>query len=382
MLACARTRVDRDTRARISQLAGNVDAARFLKCASAHQVLPLVAASLLECDVDLPWFQAGNPRHLLRESALSGMAAAGELVAVARLLSEHAIPAIAYKGPVLCAVAYGGAFIRQFADLDIWVDPYDYHLSVPHLLHRAGWRATDDFGFERTYVHAESGTVLDVHRSLTHPHRTPFGFDFAVAHGRSMVVDLGAGPVETLSVPDLLVVLCVQLVKDAGEGALPLIKVCDIAELVGSAPDLEWSLIISRARSLGVLRILCLGLALANRLLDLPVPRELEPSTRHTPSFDSLVRHLEQRILGEEDQPYSRPELLKYGAWNTATRERYRDRNALMIALRVALAPSAGDYESLRLPRALAPFYGVVRPARVLTSYASKVVGRWRGAGA
>jgi hypothetical protein len=210
----------------------------------------------------------------------------------------------------------------------------------------------------------------------------PFSLDFQDALDRCRTVDLTGHRVRTLAVPDLLIVLCVQLAKDTAEplGGPRLIKVCDIAELVRSHPGLDWNSVVRESRRLGVLHLVCLGLAVAARLLGSAIPPAVQESCRGIRSLDSLILHVEERVLGDGTRPYSHPEFLDCASWNAAIRERFRDREKGMITLTYfALSPNGDDYAFVRLPRKLAPLYRLVRPVRLAWKYGRLGVGKLVG---
>jgi hypothetical protein len=244
---------------------------------------------------------------------------------------------------------------------------------------REGWSQVSDFGFERGYRSAAGDAVLDVHQSLTYPRSMPFSLRFEDALTRCREVSVVGRLMRTLAPPDLLMVLCVQLAKDTAEERRgpPLAKVCDIAELVRNQPGLDWSAVAHEARRLGVLNLVCLGLAVAGKLLGSRVPAEIERASRTIDDLDSLVLHVEERIFRGEVPECSRPELLEASAWNAAIRERFRNRNRAMISLtQFALAPNVRDYAFVPLPKRWHALYWLVRPVRLLWTRLVAVVRR------
>ena len=380
LLCCARTRADASTRERIEALVGgDLDWDRFLQLANVHQVTPLVASMICgafasRCPPDV----IGRLRSDARAVALRGLRLAHGLADVLDLFRAHAIPVIPYKGPTLSAMAYGQAGLRQYGDLDVWVHPWDYRFQIPGMLAADGWLPVADYSWERSFRHPHRDIFLDVHQALTHRPFTPFSLRFDDALRRGVDVEVGGRRARTLSAPDLLVVLCVQLAKDAGEerDGPPLIKACDIAELMRSHAELDWRATVRIARDEGVLHVLCLGVAVAARLLGTCVPDKIGVLARRVPDLDALVRHVEERIFDEGTRRYARPEWLDRSAWNAATRERFRDRNRAMVALmQDVFVPNEPEYALVRLPKPLFPLYRIVRPARLAWKYLRLALG-------
>ena len=66
-----------------------------------------------------------------------------------------------------------------------------------------------------------------------------------------------------------------QIVKDAHYRQEKLKQIYDIAELIQNK-NLDWKLVIQRAKDLGSERLLLFGLAIASRLLQAEIPEELQ----------------------------------------------------------------------------------------------------------
>ena len=386
LLCSARTRVDAPVQARIGELLrAGPDWDGFLRLAHAHQVLPLVAATLCASFASAcPASAIERLRIAMRATALRNLVLARRLADVARLLDAAAIPYIAYKGPTLSDIAYGHAGLRQFGDLDVWVHRWDYHRSVPRVLADHGWVLCGDYYFERSYRSDGNAVVLDVHQFLAHPRSLPFSPRFEALLARGIDVPVAGRKVRTLAPADLALVLCVQLAKDMNdERSPPLVKVCDIAELLRNRPDLDWASIEREARRLGILHVVCVAVAVAAGLLDAPVPAELRDASRKVVDLPGLVRHVEERMFGDGDgTAFSRPELRDPLAWNAAIRERLRDRSAALAALEQRLLlPNENDYAFVRLPKRLNAVYRLIKPLRLAWKHGRALAGAPPGRG-
>jgi hypothetical protein len=375
---CARTRVDPPAHVRIVEaLAAGIDWPRFLSRAEANQVLPLAGATLCRAHAaSCPGDVLRRLKEDVRSNAVRSLMAVEGLGRVVDLLESSGIPVISFKGPLLSMLAYGDPALRAFGDLDVWVHPWDFHHRVPGLLVGHGWAQFADFGFERSYLRAEGGFALDVHQSLTNPRSMPCSLRFDEARDRSIRVTLQGRALRTLSHEDTVIALCVQLAKDASEPhrGLPLIKVCDIAEMIRKHPDLAAAGLVKSARKLGVLKIVCLGCAVAARLLGVKPPPAVRDAGRRMSDLPSLALHIEDCIFNA-DSSRSRPELRNAAVWNAAIRERLRDRAGTLVALtQDFLAPNERDYAFVRLPRSLDRAYLVVKPVRLLRDYGRRLV--------
>jgi putative nucleotidyltransferase-like protein len=374
---CCRTLIDPSTEEKIRDLLRQeVNWVLLLRLASLHQVAPLLAFALSRIDTEsIPPEVVNELTSVLRTSTARALVLAQGLVRLVERFERRSIPVIPYKGPLLAHSAYGHPGLRAYVDLDVLVDFWDYHYRVPDLFAK-GWSRVADYGFECTYEDANGDLLVDVHQALAPP-QIAVPINFAAAWRRCVDVPLLGRRIRTFAPSDLLIILCVQLAKDVGEEgrAPPLIKVCDIAELVRSHPDMDWDSAVREARRLGALRMLCLGVRTAADLLGSDLPQEIREKSETVPQLASLVNHVKQRILDRDNENLARPELLDGERWHFEVRERMRDRyRPRWQVIRRFIGPSGADYQFVALPRALFLLYWLVRPVRLAGKYAKLVL--------
>ena len=73
--------------------------------------------------------------------------------------------------------------------------------------------------------------------------------------------------------------------------------VCDVAELLRAHADLDWGRVTAGAGRLGCRRMLLVGLALADGLLQAPVPAEVRRRVRSDPVAGSLAARVGRNLL-------------------------------------------------------------------------------------
>src|SRR3972149_3253348 len=127
MLACAAPReAGSDTRIR-TLLDAPLDWPRLEAAAEWHGVLSLVYGRLRDAAPDLvPGPAMTRLREASTANARRNLFLAGALLRVLDLLRSQGIPAVAYKGPTLAALAYGDLTRRDFADNDIMIRRRDF----------------------------------------------------------------------------------------------------------------------------------------------------------------------------------------------------------------------------------------------------------------
>lgn len=290
----ARTRLDGHAEDRLATLLkAGCDWERLWQQAHRHEVVPLVTATLRSlgegAGVPAGWLARGQRRAvatLLRNTLLHD-----ELLAVVAGLRDAGVEPLAIKGVVLGHTLYGSLALRPAADLDLLVGPADMPVARNALRTLGyGHRAQLLFAEAHHPYHdpqyfratARGEICLELHHALWHP-----GY-FARDDGifdRAVTVRLDGAPVRTLSGEDTLLHLAIHRTRSP----LRLRLVCDIAELVRSAEQLQWDDVRRRAGALGARTAVHSALSLARDLLDAPVPCEV---------FDGLeVGALKRRVL-------------------------------------------------------------------------------------
>jgi hypothetical protein len=251
-----------------------------------------------------------------------------ELLKLLGLMEENGISAIPYKGPVLAAAAYGSVALRQFGDLDILVREQDA-MRAKDLILSSGYGPLYQGPAEQQAVfHAarkvyemvrnDGRVVVELHWAVTS--RTfYFPLDPASLWDGVQTVSLEGRQVRNLCPEDLLLVLCVHGAKHHWG---KLMWICDIAEVVRSYADkLDWSRLMTRARSLGAARILSLALFLARDLLGAAVPEDVWRRVKAAPKVALLAAQVRSRLFaGGTLMAVERP------AFYIQLRERAQDR--------------------------------------------------------
>src|SRR5690348_4492471 len=213
---------------------------------------------------------------------------------------------------------------------------------------------------EYCYRNERRRIIIDLHTERTLRH-FPLPPDIAALAERLVRVSLSGHVIETFGLEDGLSLLCIHGSKDFWER---ISWIADIAELVQAHPRLDWDQVIRRAESLRALRMLHLGLALAIRSFDLPLPGELLRRVEADEIAGVLAGEIELRIFHD-------------GANSLGAGARFRFRRRMLEGIfegwrysaRLTLLPAEEDWEMVRLPRALAPLYVALRPLRLLLKY-------------
>ena len=368
LLSCCRTSVDTRVVQRVEEiLAQPLDWNYLFGFGRRHGLLPFFYVQLIKIAAKkVPAEELARFKFHFQENAARNLLLTDELTRILRALSDANIEAIPYKGPALGVFAYGNLTYRRFLDLDVMVRKTDI------------WRAKEVL-VEAGFVVASDWTESQQELLLRTQHNLQFTREggrllvelhWEVASGlfaRSMHAEalwerlesmtLKEQVVKTLSAEDLLLALCVHGSKHLWER---LSWICDVAELLRSHPHMDWTAVFDRAETGESQRMLALGLALAQRLFDAPLPKEIRGRVNDEKTTD-LVQETCTRVFHRQgEELVTINESLQF---NFKVRDGWRSR---LRYIRLMFRPTDADVDSITLPAGLGFGYYLLRPFRFL----------------
>ena len=368
LLCCVRPQIDSQVRDRIRSLVvESLDWEYLFLIARRHSVVALLYYGLQETAADLvPVQHYQRLQKYFQENAARNVVLNAELCRLLALLAENGIEAIPYKGPVLALFAYNNLALRRFVDLDVMVRKEDATKSIDLLL-ADGYEVSKSVGISQRKVLLQTQHNLQLHRS-NRQMIVELHWEVASQLFVSSVQadDLWSGlvpleidrtTVKTLSADDLVFSLSVHALRHVWE---KLLWICDLAWIINRY-DLNWSVLLQRARSTKIERNFLLGLQLCRRLLGIALPEQVVQQIERDSSIDKLADVVIQFLLsGTEHVPSSSLQHLKFNlmvrpSW--PARARY---------FRHILNPTDGDLTAVSLPGSLSFGYYLMRPFRLL----------------
>ena len=369
LLCVARTRHARSfaDRAREAVRRG-VDWPLLLVDALDHGVMPLLYANF---DILGPGAAPDRFAHDLRALYLANryrnLALTAELTRVLALFDAEGLPVVAFGGPLLAALAYGDTALRQASSLDVLVERADVPRAAA-LLRGAGYVAAAAMTPAQERHHERYAAVLgftlaDAEVSLYVRWRFAPTYLAGGPEPRAALENrrreaFGGQTAPSLDPDDLLFAL---VLAGALGGWARLGTICDVSELLGSREAWEWPGLIGRARSEGSLRMLLLGVSLAEHLLSAPVPRDVLDLAGRDVELVALRRRVAASLFARADRTRSwRDQLMLPGRALDARRARRAFR------WKSAVLPTPSDWRWIRLPDRLFAAYYLVRPLRLL----------------
>ena len=161
---------------------------------------------------------------------------------------------------------------------------------------------------------------------------------------------------ETPCAEDLFIVLSLHAAKHAWGR---LIWLCDLARLM-NLPRLNWTLIAEHAKDLRIVRILRVGMLLANRMLAAPIPDAADASLPQDALAEELAEEIQSHVTSDT---LFNVESFEYFRLMLRLRESNSDR--LCFLARLIFTPGPGEWEAIQLPALLSPLYRLVRLSRL-----------------
>jgi hypothetical protein len=337
---------------------------RVEQAARRHEVSPLVARHLMSLSspssVD-PAFR--NLRISFQANALRNLHLSRELTNVLAAFHDVGIPVMPFKGPVLSELVYGDPALRMFSDLDILIPEHSVPRSA-EVLESLGYRPEtfnlDAFrsGFfhasEVAFVRRDHGISVDVHWRLS-PGYYDFGPDGQDVWERSIAATFNGIEIQTLAHEDLLLYLCVHASR---HGWPTLRHVCDVAQTVHRATDLDWECVTRRAVETKSLRMLRIGLTLAHALLGAAIPSSMIRAAESDKKDAKVTTWIAQRLLAAES------------SWShefiAPLRAIRRSSDKARYCIIHTVKPTLLDWQFWPLNRELYPIYYVLRPMRII----------------
>ncbi|OVE74347.1 hypothetical protein BVX94_00625 [bacterium B17] len=373
ILLCLRAENDKTVIPEINQIIRDkyVGWSRLASEASRHRVIPLVVKALGDL------MPASNKEFLaaqddlkktLQANTVRNLFLVSELEKVQKVLGSYGIKTLAFKGPVLAQLAYDDVSMRQFDDLDLLVarsciiramkmlmaEGYEPKIDLPDAARRMHIR--EDWGCalhspaEEYYIELDSSIV---------PRNYVFDLNLNDLHERAVSVEIDGKIFKSLSVEDQIHLLCVHGGKHLWERWLWL---TDLDGLVRNNPEADWPLIIKRAENTGTIRLLVLGMFLAEKYVGTGIPSEISKRVEK----DSVLNELAEYVV-----PYMEGTASSFDGWKKTmpfilkARERAGDRAKYFC--RFLFRPSYSDWKTFRLPQSLSFFYYLLRPFRILS---------------
>ena len=369
VVCCSRTQVSEQKIARIKTLLENGIDWDYLYCfARRHSVLSLLYLQLSTiAPASVPPEELSRLKDYYQKNAGRNLYLTNELGRILQDFESAGIEAIPYKGPALAVFAYGKLDLRRFVDLDIMVRKADV-LRAKELLIAQGYRCGTAWTRAQqslllrsqhnlTLSREQGRMIVELHWEVA-PDLFASSFQAEQLWDRLEPINLNNFAVRSLSAEDLFLSLCVHGSKHLWTR---LAWICDIAEILKTRRDLDWTALCAQARFTGTGRMMFLGLYLANCLFDAPLPVELKSRVLSDKTITSLAQEVAVALFSGTEPVL--PTLRQSFGFNIRLRESWRLR---VRYCRFLFSPTDGDLGAVNLPGSLTFAYYIMRPFRLL----------------
>jgi hypothetical protein len=341
-----------------------------LRLADEHGTSSLVYQNLSRLGDNVPPPVLASLRQSYERNIHKSLFLSAELIRILDCLDALGIEVVPYKGLVLSQAYYGDMAMRQSGDMDLFVRKPDV-VRIKRAVRDLGYTprvpipadAEEDYiasGYECTFDSPVGRNLLELQWALQ-PRFYAVDFDMDGLFERAVSVAVAGRAVKTPSPEDLLLVLSVHAAKHVWGR---LIWLCDIAQIVKRG-NLNWDCIQSRARELGIERILHVTLLLVRRFLTAPIPEPINDSVLADAAAaafaDEIAVAVAAGVTYEEHQ-------MVYFWLMMRLRERLADR--VRFFTRLTFTPGPGEWEAVGLPKLLFPLYRLVRLGRLAARFA------------
>ncbi|MBW4668528.1 MAG: nucleotidyltransferase family protein [Cyanomargarita calcarea GSE-NOS-MK-12-04C] len=366
LLCCARTHLNFSTTELLKTLLQeNIDWEYLLNIAHCHKVMPLLYWSLKNtCSSSVPQAEFDKLRNYFQSNNYSNLILTQELIKLLRLFESQKIPVIPFKGPVLAASIYRNLSLRRIGDLDILVQQQDFQ-KVADLLSAQGYKLKIDVPWECHFVRDDGSSNIDLHRDIVPKHLCCSVSDnYWWEHIEPF--SLAGTKISNLTPEASLLILCLNGTKECWQS---LNRICDVAELIRTHPEMDWNHIMEEFTILGCKRLISLGLILAGELLAAPLTEEVWQWVKSDSVAKSLAFQVREQLFSDSAQEIGEVERTIF---HIKTRERLRDKFQSFLGLMNHsgwLTPTQKDLDFLSLPLFLYWLYFLIRPIRVLKDY-------------
>ncbi|ALF54784.1 hypothetical protein ACX27_21260 [Nostoc piscinale CENA21] len=230
----------------------------ILEIAAYHKVLPLLFINLSKFNSQaIPHKIFSTLQKYYYLNTQHSLLMASKLVNILNIFTEHNIPVIPFKGPILATIAYGDISRRSFGDLDLLVHRKDF-LKTKQILINEGFEPYADSNEkeaaylkslnsqdEEAYLHShwelhlinrKEQVTLDVHQGvLSKKFSLPYSSEWI--WNDTITINFAGKQILSFSAENLIIILCSQGSKDCW---LFLNRICDLAEVLRTYTDVNW----------------------------------------------------------------------------------------------------------------------------------------------
>ncbi|AFZ01183.1 nucleotidyltransferase family protein [Calothrix sp. PCC 6303] len=366
ILACSRTQHDLKTIDRIHNLVAQaLDWGKILQVAYMHGVMQMLYWNLNNiCPNSVPPEVLASLRQYYQKNTFNNLIQTQELLKIQQLFTEHQIPILPFKGPLLASAVYRNYSLRHITDLDFLVRKEDFSKAVD-LLTSQGLEAKIQVRWECHLIGKNGLLNIDLHSEIIPEHLScaiepNFWWDSLGSY------ELGGSSVPNLSPEAWFLLLILNGNKECWRN---LKRICDVAEVIRAYPKMDWDAILSKADRFGFRRLTNLAFLLVGNLLAAPIPEPIWQQAVLDKKAGALFLEISKQLFVENKEIILEVHI---NLFHIRTRERIPDKVKVLVDLMNYsgwFTPTEKDLNLVKLPNYLYFLYYFIRPVRVLQKY-------------
>jgi hypothetical protein len=296
LLACTRNEVDTSSTERIRNLVRQPVNWRWLASTAEDQgVFPLLYHTIKRNAPEA--IPAANQTVWQRKfygNAARNLYLARTLSQLLDIFESNRIRVLPYKGPLLATAIYGNLSLRKAGDLDLLVHRRDFRKAKELLLAR-GYQIYVTLTWKDHLALQTEDINIDLHQEIA-PRWYNYRVTFDDLWNRRDTINLDGKNLTTFSLEDLLIVLCLDIVRDTAEATdLRLFKFCDVVRVITQVVESynvgNWELLLEKARQIGARGALLVALRAADDLIGISMPTEIRKMVFASAALGTIARH-------------------------------------------------------------------------------------------
>ena len=288
---------------KVKNLIKEVDWECLIYKASYHGLRPLLYSNLIEYQSKVP----DDILHILKDyyfiNTRKNLLFLGELIRLVKHFETRNINLIPYKGPILAIQSYNDLSMREFRDIDLFIDKKDFPLVKKILLYEnyetvlnlTNSKEVEYMKYQREYKfkNSDNGIPIEIQWNVT-------GFSFSFPNSRYFPINglkslsVNNHDIKTFTDEDLILILLLHV---SGHMWSRLSWMIDIVELIKKSEEINWNQIIEKARFLAIERILYLNLSLSHNLFNLKLPSNVQEHIKNDPEIENLEKEVLKMIF-------------------------------------------------------------------------------------
>lgn len=338
--------------------------------AFSHGLLPLLQKHLMATAADIvPGYVLAQLKRESVANSQSVLHLIGKQLKAYRFLRDRGLRAAIFKGAGLAQMAYGEVSLRQAGDIDLLIDRANF-AETRSVLESLGYKMAPQltdaqlashlaFHCEIPFMRDEWFTIVDLHWGLA-PRSFVFGLKADEVMSRLQPITLSGTTIETFCDEDMVLYLSMHGTKHLWHR---LEWIASLGELVRASTNINWDVVVQRAKDAHATRMLALGLRLVGEFSDVEIEARILTSVDPEGVMKRMAIQIKEQIFTRSHNV----ESTQTNLYNFKIMDRKRD--ALVSALRALFVPTLPDWEALTLPSKLHLLYYALRPLRLSNSY-------------